>query len=279
MIEHKIKASCGKFNHRLYQADCLEFLRELPDNSIDLCIFDPPYHNTVTTEWDRQWETTTEYVSWCRSWAIEAARVLKPGGSAYYWGTPKDAKIYLLKFLSFDGIEGMMYCGDIIWESNWGGRSFTHFPSKHQIALAYSKGKPNFYPNNVVVPGNTKGSSMERLIGIPNSRLPLRVWKLTLHSLSVESRSKAFHATKDGEPIKVSGVTKPIAILSRIILAHTKQGDTVLDVFSGSGSTMIACDKLNRKFIGCERSKFYTEKSIERFEIMRNETVKGEIND
>ena len=60
--------------------------------------------------------------------------------------------------------------------------------------------------------------------------------------------------------------TKNIELLERIIKAYTNSGDTVLDIFMGSGSTMIACDKTGRLGKGCELDEEYYEKSLKRIE-------------
>ena len=59
---------------------------------------------------------------------------------------------------------------------------------------------------------------------------------------------------------------KPIELLKGVIHANTNEGDTVLDCFSGSGSTMIACELTNRNFVGCELDEEYYNKSLERKE-------------
>lgn len=69
--------------------DCLEFLKKLPDESVNLVLIDPPYFRISSEEWDNQWETEEQYLQWCRSWTLEATRVLKQGGCFYVWGTTK----------------------------------------------------------------------------------------------------------------------------------------------------------------------------------------------
>ena len=59
--------------------------------------------------------------------------------------------------------------------------------------------------------------------------------------------------------------TQTIDDTGRIIKAYTNPGDTVLDIFSGSGSTMIAAAQSDRNFLGCELDKSYYDKSLERY--------------
>ena len=56
--------------------DCLEFMREIPDEYVDLIIADPPYFGIVKENWDNQWKTKDEYLSWCEKWIIECKRIL-----------------------------------------------------------------------------------------------------------------------------------------------------------------------------------------------------------
>jgi len=67
----------------LFKGDCLEVMRGLEDNSINLIVTDPPY-NISKAEWDK-WKTQNEYVEWCGKWILECQRVLKDNGSFYFF--------------------------------------------------------------------------------------------------------------------------------------------------------------------------------------------------
>ena len=86
-------------------------------------------------------------------------------------------------------------------------------------------------------------------------KIPTDVWNKNNHTTSKEYAG--WHPTQ-----------KPISLLERVIKAHTNEGGVVLDCFSGSGSTAIACNILNRKFVGCELDEEYYEKSLERIETL-----------
>ena len=64
----------------------MEVLRELPDRSVDLVIADPPYYR-MKGEFDFVFQTVSEYLEWCRAWAGECYRILKPTGAFYCWGS------------------------------------------------------------------------------------------------------------------------------------------------------------------------------------------------
>lgn len=66
--------------------DCLEIMRELPADSIDIIIADPPYYKIKDDEWDNQWKSFQDYLNWLEVRAIEMKRVLKNNGSLYMFG-------------------------------------------------------------------------------------------------------------------------------------------------------------------------------------------------
>jgi site-specific DNA-methyltransferase (adenine-specific) len=74
---------------RIYNMDCLEALKEIPDKSIDLVIADPPYYKIKNEDWDKQWNTIEDYIAWTLKWALEVKRALKENGSFYIFGDEK----------------------------------------------------------------------------------------------------------------------------------------------------------------------------------------------
>ena len=69
-----------------YNADCIQVMKSLPSESIDLIIADPPYWKVVGEKWDYKWRTEEEYVAWTVEWMKEASRLLRLGGSFYCFG-------------------------------------------------------------------------------------------------------------------------------------------------------------------------------------------------
>lgn len=65
---------------QLYNSDCLEVLKKIPDKSVDLVLTDPPY-NIGKAEWDK----IDHYIHWCMEWILECERVLTDTGSLYFW--------------------------------------------------------------------------------------------------------------------------------------------------------------------------------------------------
>ena len=217
----------------LQQANCLEYLKTLSDSSVDLVVVDPPYFEIIKDSWDNQWESEQEYLDWCNTWTQECFRVLKPGSCFYVWGTTKTDTFLKYKLNVLNNITDAHYQNWIVWAYDWGGRTKKKFPRKHEDLLMYSKGKEfPFYADDIRVPYKMKKNIRTTASNNPLGKIPTDVWTKNNHTTSIK--------------------------------AHTRPGEVVLDCFSGSGSTMIACKRTDRSFVGCEFDKEYYDKSLER---------------
>ncbi|MGI1593174.1 DNA methyltransferase, partial [Raoultella ornithinolytica] len=78
-MKNTVKISSIEF----INADCLQYLPTLPDNSIDLIVTDPPYFKVKPNGWDNQWKGDEDYLRWLDSCLAQFWRVLKPAGSMY----------------------------------------------------------------------------------------------------------------------------------------------------------------------------------------------------
>lgn len=238
--------------------DCLEYLATLEDDSVDLVLVDPPYFEIMKNDWDNQWPTEIEYLGWCHAWTKECIRVLKPNRCFCVWGTTKTDTFLRYKLDVLNNIDSLYYQNWIIWSYDWGGRTKKTFPRKHEDCLVYSKGETFLFDADaVLIPYKMEKNIREGVIQNEKGKVPTDVWEMNNHTASLEYVN--WHPTQ-----------KPLGLLERIIKAYTKEGDIVLDIFSGSGSTAIASDNTFRKFQGCELSKEYWEKSIERRKKWKN---------
>ena len=75
-----------KTKNMFIQGDCIEEMKKIEDNSVDLIIADPPYWKVVNEKWDYKWKTEADYIEWSLKWISEAARTLRLGGSFYLFG-------------------------------------------------------------------------------------------------------------------------------------------------------------------------------------------------
>ena len=75
----------------IIQGDCLEEMKKLPPNSINLIYTDPPYFKVKNEPWDNQWENPAKFIDWIGQLCEEWQRILKPNGSLYVFASPKMA--------------------------------------------------------------------------------------------------------------------------------------------------------------------------------------------
>jgi DNA modification methylase len=286
----------------LKHQDCMEYLKTLEDESVDLICVDPPYFEIITDSWDNQWKGQDAYLEWCREWTEECFRVLKTGRCFYVWGTTKEDTLLRYKLEVLNNIDDAHYKNWIIWAYDWGGRTKKTFARKHEDVLMYSKGKDFlFNADDIRVPRAVKTNmNITRKTRLIQAHLlNPRVWRnqKDQHSWEKYSYNKKTTAELENElatlgtkntlfakgkiPTDVwtknnhttskeyagwHPTQKPIALLERIIKANTNPGDVVMDCFVGSGSTMVAAANLGRDFTGCEFDKDYCDKAIARFE-------------
>jgi DNA modification methylase len=171
--------------------DCLDFLSEVEDGTVDLIVTDPPYFQIVKNEWDNQWSNEEEYLEWCEKWTAECVRVLKPNRCLYVWGTTKTDTFLRYKLEVLNNQPEMVYQSWIIWSYDWGGRTKKNFARKHEDLLMYSKGKEFlFNADEVCVERSVKKNmALTRKISLLQKRLD--------DELSLED--DGFAETKDGQ--------------------------------------------------------------------------------
>lgn len=244
------------------QQDCLTYIKSLADESVSMVLTDPPYYIGYDggEGWDSQWPTEEAYLAWCEEWTKECVRVLKPGGMLVVWGTLKTDS-FLKHKLIMSAQPELCSQTEIIWSYNWGGRTKKNFARKHEYAWCYSKGEEfTFNADDVRVERKLKknfrtGEKFE------NGTIPTAVWEKNNHTTSKDFIS--WHPTP-----------KNIEVLQRMILAYTNPGDTVLDLFLGSGSTAVAAIRCGRLPIGTELSDKYFLKMKERVSSELDEATK-----
>lgn len=236
----------------LIQGDCLERMKEIPDDSIDLTVTSPPYDNLRTYNGNNeQWG---EHV-W-RAVINDLYRVTAEGGVAVW--VVGDATIKGSETgTSFKQALHAMECGfylhdTMIW--NKGGFSAvgslqTRYAPVFEYMFVWSKRKPKSFnpikdrPNKYAgkIPsgtvrnpdGTTKPRSISKIV--PDKSQRFNIWELSPSRLNVQHPAPF-----------------PEQIANDHIISWSNEGDSVLDPFMGSGTTGVACRNLNRNFIGIE---------------------------
>jgi site-specific DNA-methyltransferase (adenine-specific) len=241
-------------NIQIENKDCLELLKTLEDNSVGHINVDPPYNIGYDggEGWDT-FESEEAYLDWCKQWSSELARVLMPGRIMCIWGTQKNDLFFRLKLEVLNKLEGMKSQSAIHWSYNWGGRTKLNFAHKFETAWVYSKGNEFLFNDDDIRVEREVKINMRTKLPYDKGTIPTTVWQHNLHTTTEEAKESRFHPT-----------VKPQFVIQRMIKAYSNPGDLVLDIFSGSGTTAVACEITGRDFIGCENHEEYYLKSLER---------------
>lgn len=234
----------------IYNRDALNFIKDLPDDSIDLVVADPPYCLGKDYGNNSDKMQPEEYLNWTYSWVDKIIPKIKETGSFYIfltWRYSPEIFSYIKK--------KMTMINEIIWDRrvpSMGGstRSFT---SVHDTIGFFVKSKKYFFDLDAVRipydPETKKARTRSIFVGKKWLELgynPKDLWSITrLHAQDPE-REK--HPTQ-----------KPLELINRIILSSSPEKGLVCDPFMGSGTTAISCILNNRFYIGSEINKEYCD--------------------
>lgn len=245
---------------RLYHANCLDILAELPENSIDMVFADPPYllsngGFTVQSgqrvsvnkgEWDKSNGLKKDF-EFHLEWIQAVKRILKPHGTIWISGTYHS--IYQCGFAL--QVAKFHILNDIAWfkPNASPNLSCRYFTASHETLIWARKDKNAKHKFNYeeMRNGNWSGDFIKK----PNKQMR-SVWVIN----TPQDWEKKFgkHPTQ-----------KPFDLLKRIISASTNKEDVVVDPFTGSSTTGIAAYSLERSFIGIDTEKRYLDLSIQRY--------------
>lgn len=233
----------------LWQGDCLELMKNIPEKSVDMILCDLPYGQT-RFEWDKK-------LNFALLWT-QYERIIKDDGAMVLFGKHPFTSELVLSNLK-------LFRYELIWEKTRASNSMQvkKQPSAiHENIIVFYKKQPTYNDLKFKVDekyidkrksindsfynkGHYQGV-MKRKVDDgwrhPQSILPFNsVWK------------KDMHPTE-----------KPVELLEWLIKSYTNEGETVLDNCMGSGSTGVACMNTNRKFIGIEFEPQYFEMARQR---------------
>lgn len=240
-----------KYVNKIINADCMDILKQLPDKCIDLVLTDPPYNisklndnrdrsklnspvmrrtkslNYDFGDWDNM--ERQEFLDFTKKWLLECIRVLKSGGTIISFFNKED-----ISYLGWLGQTNDVRTRTIYtWHKTNPVPSFrkVNYLSACEFAWIGSKGNDSWTFNF----GLQK--EMHNFFETPNAS----IYKQTEHPTE-----------------------KPIKLFERFITTHSNENDLILDCFSGSGTTAVACHNLKRRFICIEKDKEYWKASVER---------------
>jgi site-specific DNA-methyltransferase (adenine-specific) len=255
------------------QGNCVERLKEIQANSIDLVFADPPLNIGYDYDVYDDRKSRDEYLKWSQRWMSGAWDVLKSTGT--FWLAIGDEYAAHLKVIAEDNI-GFTCRSWVIWYYTFGVNCVRGFSRSHTHLFHFVKDQNEFTFNSENP--TIRVSSARQLVyadGRANQhgRLPDNTWILRPQDAPVTAFAP-YHDTwyfarvagtfKEREGFH--GCQMPEQLLGRIIRVSSSPGETVLDPFAGSGTTLAVAKKLGRKWIGIELSKEYVNRVKERLD-------------
>lgn len=223
----------------LYNKDCFDFLKEIKNETIDLVIIDPPYQISRKTNFNSGEKTGSD---------TDRFRVSMEFGD---WDKFDDLELVIKECYRVLKKNGTIICFYDLWKITELKKYFENSKFKQIRFIEWIKTNP--------IPLNSKINYLtnSREIAVTGVKISKPTFNSEydngIYNYPICHTKNRFHPTQ-----------KPIELIQELILKHSNAEDLILDCFSGSATTAVACYKTQRNFVGCELEKEYYEKSIKR---------------
>ncbi|MCY3574621.1 MAG: site-specific DNA-methyltransferase [Chloroflexi bacterium] len=265
----------------LFDGNCLDLLKSIPSESVELVISSPPYN--VGKAYEIQ-TSLSAYLANFESVLSEIKRILAPSGNVCWQvGNYVDkGEVYPLDIYFYPIFKALhlKLRNRIIWQFNHGLHARKRFSGRYETILWFTKSDSyTFNLDSVRVPAkypgkrHFKGPNKGKPSGNPLGKNPSDFWRVIekdWESCVWEIPNvKANHPEKTEHPCQF-----PIELVERCILALTNENDIVLDPYCGVGSTILAAVKHNRHGIGADKEERYIDLTIERLNKLAQGTLK-----
>ena len=250
-------------NSYIRQGDCLELMKEIPDESVDMILCDLPY-GTSACKWD-------SIIPFEPMWQ-QYERIIKDSGAVVLFGSEPFSSTLRLSNLK-------LYKYDWKWEKPLGANflNFKYQPAKvHEDIMVFGKMATSYSKNgNMIympqmedgVPYNQKSGKQKNEKNNSTVRSPIKQVQTINNGTRYPRSIQKFALDKD----KLHPTQKPVALLEYLIKTYTNENDLVLDCCMGSGSTCVAAINTNRKYIGFELDEKYFQIAKERIEAQQGD--------
>lgn len=285
--------------NKVILGDCIDKLKDYKENQFDLTIADPPYFKVIGEKWDYQWRTEDDYILWCQQWLKEVYRTLRYGGTFYLFGYFRTLSLLVptLNKIGFDLRQQIIIHKGMKAVAGRATKKYKMFPNVTESILFLTKKNINFsrdfLKNRQKILGISSKDINERL-GVksngggmwsiytgknvceqfPTKELWLKLQDILEFDLAYEKIAQTFNPEQGITDVwndidfykekRYHPTQKPLQLLERLIRASSNANDIVLDPFGGSGSTLFACNKLNRNCSIIEIDDNYITKIKER---------------
>ena len=245
----------------IYNIDCIDAMKALPDSLIDLTVTSPPYNIGKVYE---DIVDIKDYVNWCSNWISQIHRVTKNNGSFWlnvgYLAIDGKGLAVPISYLLWDKTEFYLL-QEIVWNYSAGVACRNRYSPRNEKILWYVKDANNYTFNlnsvrdpNVKYPNQKKNGKLKCN---PLGKNPSDVWQIA----KVTSGKNRSSKERTAHPAQF-----PLEMVDRIIKGGSSAGELILDPFMGSGSTAISAISNDRYVIGFEINKQYIDLISERID-------------
>jgi len=248
---------------QLFNGDCLEVMKSIPDKSIDAIITDPPY-GTTACKWD-------SVIPFDLMWE-QLNRIIKPNGAIVLFGSEPFSSA-----LRMSNIKNYKY--DWIWDRKMpsGHLNVKIMPLKyHEIISVFSYKKHLYNRQFTKKDKKNQRPNKYKNLDIRNKNIGEIINKKEVfgkHKVGYSNNNddtvcnpKSIISFQNSKKNRLHPTQKPVELIEYLIKTYTNENETILDFTMGSGTTGVACKNLNRKFIGIEMDKNYFEIAKKRIE-------------
>ena len=252
--------------NKIYNEDCLEGMKRIPDNSVDMILCDLPYGTTAC-----KWDTIIPFKPLWEQYE----RVIKDNGAIVLTASQPFTTVLINS--NFDMFK---FC--LVWDKDKAGNfalaKKRPLISHEDIVVFYGK-QPTYNPQ-MTESGSNRDRQKKSYTRPTSSSVGMAsgVFKASkTHNEGLRYPKSILRYKRNWRPQDSDHPTqKPTDLFEYLIKTYTNKGETVLDNCMGSGTTAIACINTERNFIGFELDKTYYEKSLER---IKNHAAQNELFD
>ena len=290
---------------KLYNADCIEGMKSIAEESIDLVIADPPYWKVIGEKWDYQWRTEEEYIEWSIKWITEVSRILRKGGTFYCFGYFRMLAMLVpkLRDLDLELRQQIIIDKGMRAVSGRATKTYKMFPNVTESVLFFIKDNKKFIKPFLKKQQEQLGLSAKDIneaLGVksngggmwsiytgknvceqfPTKEILEKLSNLLKFNLPYQKIAQTYNAQMGVTDVwtdidfykekRYHPTQKPQKLINRLMLASSNEGDIVLDPFSGVGSTQLVAIKQHRHYMGFELDKKYFDIAQQRIAEVNN---------
>ncbi len=241
--------------NKILQGDCLELMKDIPDGSVDMILADLPYGTTAC-----KWDTIIPFEPLWEQYK----RVIKPNGAIVLTASQPFTSALVMS-------NPKMFKYEWVWEKSrvTGVLNAKRQPLRtKEDVLVFSVNTPVYYPQGTykcnkqtgtgVARDGSQGLATGKITQTSNGKYRQTVTGYPRNIIRIPSEGQTKHPTQ-----------KPVALFEYLIKTYTNEGDLVLDNVAGSGTTGVACQNLNRKYILIEKEEEYINVIKDRLEELK----------